>query len=191
MSQAPRLRVDRPWDLYPVGTKAHAVTGGHWIRIEDGGWKWCTGDTFPTPGGDACGACIELPEAVKLPPNWVGQAFYRFEEDVALSSLDDRSLWCEELGCRVVITCKVGRVREITQCGAHVEFSWRNSRWISATARKRYAYPDVDQAWESFKLRKMHQAGHLKRQLARVATTRKLIDQADPRSFVNPARLLP
>lgn len=191
MSDTPRLRVDRPWDLYPVGTKAHAVTGGHWIRVEDGGWKWYTGATSPTPGGDACGACIELPEGVKLPVNWVGQTFYRFEDDTVLSALDDHSLWCEDLGCRVVITCKFGRVREVTRCGAHVEFGWRNSRWISATTRRRYAYPDVGQAWESFKLRKMHQAGHLRRQLARVTTARELIDRTNPYTLVNPALLFP
>ena len=55
------LRVDRYWNEYPLGTKAHAIMGGYWIRVQHG-WKWCTGSTFPTPGGDACGACIELPE---------------------------------------------------------------------------------------------------------------------------------
>lgn len=57
-----RLRKDRDWRYYPIGTKAHAITGGHWTRVERG-WKWCTGSTFPTPGGDACGECIELPNA--------------------------------------------------------------------------------------------------------------------------------
>jgi hypothetical protein len=55
-----RLPVDRPWRDYPIGTKAHSCTGGSWTRVEHG-WKWCSGDTFPTPGGDACGNCIELP----------------------------------------------------------------------------------------------------------------------------------
>jgi hypothetical protein len=60
------LRVDRPWSEYPLGTKAHSFMGGYWIRVKRG-WKWHCGDTFPTPGGDACGACIELPEQnVKL-----------------------------------------------------------------------------------------------------------------------------
>lgn len=51
---------DRPWYEYPIGTKAHAVTGGHWTRV-DRGWKWLDGGTFPAPGGDATGRCIELP----------------------------------------------------------------------------------------------------------------------------------
>lgn len=55
-----RVAVDRPWDEYPIGTKAHAYNGGHWVRVV-GGWKWCTGSTFPTPGADAIGNCIELP----------------------------------------------------------------------------------------------------------------------------------
>lgn len=53
--------VDRPWREYPLGTKAHAYNGGYWTRVEHG-WKWGKhGDVFPTPGGDACGKCIELP----------------------------------------------------------------------------------------------------------------------------------
>jgi hypothetical protein len=59
-------RVDRPWDEYPMGTKAHAFNGGYWIRVQRG-WKWFSGDTFPTPGGDACGACIEFPESEHQP----------------------------------------------------------------------------------------------------------------------------
>ena len=55
-----RIRREKPWNEYPIGTKAHAHNGGYWIRMRNG-WKWCTGDTFPTPGGDACGACVELP----------------------------------------------------------------------------------------------------------------------------------
>ena len=60
-----RLFVDRPWREYPEGTKARAVTGGAWYKRKRG-WKWNgpdgNGGTFPTPGGDACGKCIELPE---------------------------------------------------------------------------------------------------------------------------------
>jgi len=51
---------DRPWSEYPIGTKAHACSGGHWLRVETG-WKWHSGDTFPTPGGDAVGRCVEIP----------------------------------------------------------------------------------------------------------------------------------
>jgi len=47
------------WDKYPIGTKAHHYMGGHWIRTEHG-WKWCTGDTFPTPGAGV--SRIEWPE---------------------------------------------------------------------------------------------------------------------------------
>jgi hypothetical protein len=49
----------RKWDEYPIGTKAHAAMGGHWEKVENG-WKWCTGSTFPTPGGDV--VRVELPE---------------------------------------------------------------------------------------------------------------------------------
>jgi hypothetical protein len=52
----------KTWDEYPVGTKAYAIMGGHWIKVKCGGWKWCTGDTFPTPGGDWCR--IEEPSTI-------------------------------------------------------------------------------------------------------------------------------
>lgn len=60
------MRVDRDWSDYPIGTKAHAVMGGYWIRVQHG-WKWFNGSAFPTPGGDACGACIELPKPAASP----------------------------------------------------------------------------------------------------------------------------
>jgi len=44
--------ITKPWNEYPIGTKANAVNGGYWIKIKHG-WKWCTGDMFPHPGGDA------------------------------------------------------------------------------------------------------------------------------------------
>jgi len=53
-----KQKIDRKWNDYPIGTKAYSATGGHWIKTEKG-WKWCTGATFPRPGGDAIS--IELP----------------------------------------------------------------------------------------------------------------------------------
>lgn len=55
------IRVDKPWSEYPVGTKAYAIGGGYWERVNNG-WKWCTGSTFPRPGGDNNGF-ITLPTA--------------------------------------------------------------------------------------------------------------------------------
>lgn len=54
-----KQKIDRPWDQYPIGTKANACNGGHWEKTKLG-WKWCTGDTFGTPGGDA--TSVTLPE---------------------------------------------------------------------------------------------------------------------------------
>lgn len=54
------LKKDREWRDYPIDTKAHAFNGGYWVKVENG-WKYCTGSTFTTPGGDAIGNCIELP----------------------------------------------------------------------------------------------------------------------------------
>ncbi len=58
MSLLPR---DRAWSDYPVGTKAHSVLGGYWLRTKDG-WRANGGDAFPHPGADASGDCIELPD---------------------------------------------------------------------------------------------------------------------------------
>lgn len=41
----------------PLGTKAPAINGGHWIRVARG-WQWCSGATFPRPGGDWTGKLI-------------------------------------------------------------------------------------------------------------------------------------
>lgn len=49
----------KPWNDYPIGTRAYALNGGHWERVEHG-WKWLNGDTFPTPGADWFR--IELPK---------------------------------------------------------------------------------------------------------------------------------
>ncbi len=52
-----RIKADKDWSEYPIGTKAPATMGGHWERVERG-WKWCNGATFPRPGGDATGEVI-------------------------------------------------------------------------------------------------------------------------------------
>jgi hypothetical protein len=41
----------------PIGTKAPAIGGGFWERTRQG-WKWCTGSTFQTVGGDWNGKLI-------------------------------------------------------------------------------------------------------------------------------------
>jgi hypothetical protein len=62
-----RLSVDRPWSEYPVGTRAYACNGGWWERVERGWKPNSSKDVFPTPGGDAVGKCIELPNAPHEP----------------------------------------------------------------------------------------------------------------------------
>jgi hypothetical protein len=50
----------QPWETYPIGTRAIASSGGWWTKSVHG-WKWNTGDTFPTPGADVVG--VLLPES--------------------------------------------------------------------------------------------------------------------------------
>ncbi|WAX23063.1 hypothetical protein pA_gene0022 [Vibrio phage 13VT501A] len=52
----------------PIGTKAPSVMGGHWVKTEHG-WKWHSGSTFPTPGGDWNGKLIYPDEKQTLPHN--------------------------------------------------------------------------------------------------------------------------
>ena len=53
------VKKDRDWRDYPEGTKAMSFGGGYWEKTNRG-WKWCTGATFPAPGGDASG-WVQLP----------------------------------------------------------------------------------------------------------------------------------
>jgi hypothetical protein len=60
--------VDRPWSDYPLGTLAHALGGGAWLRVEHG-WQWNghsphPGSTFPTPSADA--VLVTLPDAAEF-----------------------------------------------------------------------------------------------------------------------------
>lgn len=173
MSDTPRLKVDRPWDLYPVGTKAHDVNGGHWTRLLSGRWKSPDGfDTFPTPGGDAVGACIELPPGARLHPFWIGQTFYRFEDDL-FNFRGEGSVYSQLHDGYINVSLITGRVVKLTPKGAHVQFSWRTERWIGDTV-KAYAYPDIDRAWASYQIRKRRQVQHLERQLERARIARDL-----------------
>jgi hypothetical protein len=58
-----KIKKDRDWSEYPIGTKAWAIMGGYWEKVigPPSGWKWCTGDTFPTPGADTTGY-VTLPD---------------------------------------------------------------------------------------------------------------------------------
>jgi len=49
-----------PLKDYPIGTKAKALMGGHWVKTEMG-WKWFNGATFPNPGGDWTGE-VSIPQ---------------------------------------------------------------------------------------------------------------------------------
>lgn len=56
-----RLRKDREWAQYPIGTKAHAGAGVWWTRVAEG-WMSQSSTVYTTPGADALGNCIEMPQ---------------------------------------------------------------------------------------------------------------------------------
>lgn len=100
-------------------------------------------------------------------PFHVGQILYRYEDFVDSSCSGFDHDFIGEGGGQVKVRCVEGRVERLTPKGAHVSFSWRKTHWISATGRKRYAYPTRDQAWTSFRARKRIQVSRLKWQLQR------------------------
>lgn len=54
------IKADKPLKEYPTGTKAKALGGGYWIKTGRG-WKWSTGSTFPSVGGDWSGeVCLPV-----------------------------------------------------------------------------------------------------------------------------------
>src|SRR5690606_7399769 len=61
-----KFRASGDWSHYPIGTRAYDIQGGYWERVANG-WKWCTGSTFPTPGGDAF--YVSVPVRVPAPPS--------------------------------------------------------------------------------------------------------------------------
>jgi hypothetical protein len=40
-----------------------AIEGGHWIKQQDGRWRWHCGNAFPTPGGTV--SAVRLPGSEK------------------------------------------------------------------------------------------------------------------------------
>jgi hypothetical protein len=108
-------------------------------------------------------------DAAKEHPFRVGQVLYRYEDVVVVEArADDDSRFIYALGGYVKVRCVEGRVNRLTPKGAHVTFAWHfDDRWIATSGRKRYAYPTMAEAWDSYRARKRCQCDHLKRQLLR------------------------
>jgi hypothetical protein len=101
-------------------------------------------------------------------PLRVGQILYRYQDQVVACDNWDHPGFIYSLGGHVEVYCIEGRVERLTLKGAHVKFpDYINDRWISASTRKRFAYPTMAEAWDSYQARKRCQCEHLKRQLLR------------------------
>lgn len=96
----PTQKPDRPWREYPIGTRAFAINGGHWTKTPRG-WKWCTGATFPTPGGDAYR--MQLPDEGTIQNGVVSRQVEctgcgtEFEDLHLVGETPDDMPWCD--GC--------------------------------------------------------------------------------------------
>lgn len=52
------IKAIKPINDYPIGTKYPSLNGGYWIKTGSNHFKWCTGSTFPSVGGDWNGKVI-------------------------------------------------------------------------------------------------------------------------------------
>jgi hypothetical protein len=95
---------------------------------------------------------------------------YRFTGSVFRDEGDDP---------RCVIYLKVLDVVKETPCGFWVH----DGRWISKTARKRYAYPTIDEARHAFRCRTRSHVEHCQRRLedAQLVASEEVGDYEPPR----------
>jgi len=102
-------------------------------------------------------------------PFRIGQILYRYQDQVVDTGSDwDHPGFIYHLGGYVEAYCIEGRVEWLTPRGARVSFPWYiHDRWIAASGRKRFAYPTMAEAWDSYQARKRCQCEHLRRQLLR------------------------
>lgn len=71
------------------------------------------------------------------------------------------------------ISLEIFNVIRETPCGYWIAPDWANDddlknefkKWVSKTSRKRYAYPTMEEAWKSYKLRKRRHTEVLEDQL--------------------------
>lgn len=80
-------------------------------------------------------------------------------------------------GSAVVTLCTF-TVLKTTPRGVWIRYTWKDKKFV-LNSRKRYAYPTMELAMESFKARKVKQMGHLTRQLKQAKFALKMVDLDD------------
>ena len=90
----------KPWDQYPIGTKAKNCIGGWWVRTKRG-WNANGGDTFPGPGGDAMEVMIPVIDLVDHGAHTLGRGYMRTCGQCAVAMVAHETL---KSACRVMGT---------------------------------------------------------------------------------------
>lgn len=97
----------KSWHEYPIGTKAHCMYGGHWIRIKQG-WKWHNSSSvFVTPGSSAISVEEPQPDETDAGENVKRGVWIEFADDGVCvvdilhepknEIMPDSYVWCEEV----------------------------------------------------------------------------------------------
>jgi hypothetical protein len=90
----------------------------------------------------------------------VGQILYRYEDIKTSTGWDDDNP-CRDWKVSIHL-CKYP-VQRVTRTGGWIHST--GTRFVSATGRKRFAYPTEKEAWESFLIRKRRRVEYLASQL--------------------------
>lgn len=65
------------------------------------------------------------------------------------------------------IYLKTYEITSTTPCGYNINM-YGMRKWVSNSSKKRFAYPTIEEAWKSFRIRKARQQKILKEQLKQV-----------------------
>lgn len=105
------------------------------------------------------------------------EKWYRYVEDNHGCYSGYEGVYSGPHGLRVCL--QICPVVKHTPCGVWLWHDKRlyGGRWVSKTSNKRWAYPTKKLAWDSFKIRKNRQAGHLRSQLERAVAAISLADE--------------
>ena len=104
---------------------------------------------------------------------------YRYKEQSKINmgtSMDGESVYS---GSSLEVVCLEYEVKKETKCGYWIDLLGKN-KWVSKKTTKRFAYPDKDQAMESFKKRKKRQIKILKANLEIAECALALVNSKKP-----------
>jgi hypothetical protein len=111
-----------------------------------------------------------------------GQILYRYEDTKVCTGWDEDP--CHNW--KVSIYLREYPVLRVTRTGGWIKRGWNTERFVSATGRKRFAYPTEKEAWTSFLVRKRRRVEYLASQLD---YARAVLSQAQAETEARNAKL--